>query len=351
MATNGLKLALAQVNPTVGAVAENATLISAGIARARDEGADLVVFGELCLSGYPAEDLYLKRHFLARCADELAGLAEGVEGIAALVGFPEVRAASADPHAGDAPRPRHAHNSLALLRDGKIEAVYRKQRLPNYAVFDERRYFERGTEPMVIEVAGTRVLIDPGGFSPDAVFELEGLDAILVTHQHPDHVDQRRGPHLVARNPGAVLLTDPQTARTLDFGSWSYNSHGLETVVSGVTLRGVGSEHAVIFAEIPRVANVGVMITADGEPTLLHPGDSYEHAPDGVDVLALPLSAPWAKVSETIDFVRRVSPGTLFPVHDRTISDLAYDIYWNQVANFGSVADSRRLGQDDSTRV
>jgi len=153
----GLKIALAQINPTVGAVAENAALVRAAIARAKEEQADLVVFGELCLSGYPAEDLYLKRHFLARCAEELNALAEGVHGIAALVGYPEPRLASADPHKGDAPRPRHAHNSLALLRDGRIEVVYRKQRLPNYAVFDERRYFEPGTEPVVIDVAGTRI--------------------------------------------------------------------------------------------------------------------------------------------------------------------------------------------------
>ena len=69
MTDKGLRLALAQINPTVGAVEENAALVREGIARAKDEGADLVVFGELCISGYPAEDLYLKRHFLARCAE------------------------------------------------------------------------------------------------------------------------------------------------------------------------------------------------------------------------------------------------------------------------------------------
>ena len=157
MATQGLKLALAQINPTVGAVADNAALVAEGIRRAKEEGADLVVFGELCLSGYPAEDLYLKRHFLARCAEELGRIAADVEGIAALVGFPERSATPDDPHLPDAPRPRNAHNSLALLRDGRVETIYRKQRLPNYAVFDERRYFEPGTEPVVVEVAGMRV--------------------------------------------------------------------------------------------------------------------------------------------------------------------------------------------------
>ena len=154
MPDSRLKIALAQVNPTVGAIEANAEMVRQGIVRAKDEGADLVVFGELCLSGYPAEDLYLKRHFLARCADELNALAAETSGIAALVGFPEPRHASAEPPGEDAPRPRRAHNSLALLRDGGVETVYRKQRLPNYAVFDERRYFEPGTAPVVVEVAG-----------------------------------------------------------------------------------------------------------------------------------------------------------------------------------------------------
>ena len=152
------RLALAQINPTVGAVAENAALISEWIARARDEGADLVLFAELCLPGYPAEDLYLKRHFLQANADALEELAAEVEGIAALVGFAEPRTRVGDRAARSTRRsPRAAHNSLALLRDGEVELVYRKQRLPNYAVFDEQRYFEPGTEPVVVEIAGTQV--------------------------------------------------------------------------------------------------------------------------------------------------------------------------------------------------
>ena len=190
MGNSSFKLALAQVNPTVGAVAENAALVREGIARAKDKGADLVVFGELCISGYPAEDLYLKRHFLARCADELIGLARDVEGIAALVGFPEPREAGVEPAANDVPRPRHAHNSLALLREGKVEAVYRKQRLPNYAVFDERRYFEPGTEPVVVEIAGMSVGLticedawEPG---PPATAEADlGADLIVNASGSP----------------------------------------------------------------------------------------------------------------------------------------------------------------------
>jgi NAD+ synthase (glutamine-hydrolysing) len=152
-----LRLALAQINPTVGAVAENAALIAGWIARARDAGAQLVLFPEQCLPGYPAEDLYLKPHFLEANREALRGLADAARGIAVLVGFAEPRVAAAGGRRSDSPAPRAAHNSLALLRDGQIEHVYRKQRLPNYAVFDEQRYFEPGAEPSVVEVDGVRV--------------------------------------------------------------------------------------------------------------------------------------------------------------------------------------------------
>lgn len=208
-----------------------------------------------------------------------------------------------------------------------------------------------GHAAVLVEAAGARVLIDPGGFSLDATFELEGLDAIVVTHQHADHIDQTRAPALLERNPAAELLCDPETAASLDFGSWTINADGLETAAKGITIRGVGARHAEIVPDLARVANVGVTLVAEGEPTLFHPGDTYEHAPSAVDVLALPLSAPWAKVSETVEFVRRVEPSVLFPIHDCTIAEAAYGIYWQQVGDFGGVEDARRLGQGDVTEA
>jgi L-ascorbate metabolism protein UlaG (beta-lactamase superfamily) len=204
-----------------------------------------------------------------------------------------------------------------------------------------------GHAAVLVEVAGTRVLLDPGTFSVDDTFALTDLDAIVVTHQHPDHLDQHRAPALLERNPGAVLLCDPETAASVSFGTWTENSDGLETAVGDVTLRGVGARHAVILPSIPRVANVGVLLSAPDEPVLFHPGDTYEYSPDGVDVLALPLSAPWAKASETVEFVQRVSPASMFPIHDCTISEVAYGVYWGQVSGHGGVDDSRLLGQTD----
>jgi L-ascorbate metabolism protein UlaG (beta-lactamase superfamily) len=208
-----------------------------------------------------------------------------------------------------------------------------------------------GHAAVVIEAADTRLLIDPGNISVDETFDLDGLDGIVATHQHPDHLDPDRIGRLLQRNEGATLLCDPETAELVEHGAWTAHTHDDETYIGGLTVLGVGAQHAEIVPALPRIANTGILVSAEGEPTLFHPGDSYELAPEGVDVLALPLGAPWAKISETVDFVARVSPGTLFPIHDSAISERAYGTYWGHVENFGGVEDARRLGQTESTTV
>ncbi len=156
-----LRLGLAQIDPTVGDIDGNVRLISESIERARDEGAQLVLLPELCVSGYPPEDLVLRRDFLDAVRQGLETIAADVDGIVALVGFPERVEYPAevlehfDPLI-DPPLPP-AHNSLAVLADGEVRAIYRKCDLPNYGVFDERRYFEPGTEPALIEFDGVQV--------------------------------------------------------------------------------------------------------------------------------------------------------------------------------------------------
>ena len=144
-----MRIALAQINPTVGDIDANAAKVSEWIGRARAEGAGLAIFPELCVPGYPAEDLYLKRHFIEANRLAVEEIATGVEGVVALVGFAEPAAGGGDF--------RHAYNALAVLADGAVRAVYRKNRLPNYGVFDEQRYFIPGTEAATVDVAGARV--------------------------------------------------------------------------------------------------------------------------------------------------------------------------------------------------
>jgi NAD+ synthase (glutamine-hydrolysing) len=179
-----LRLALAQIDPTVGDIDGNAAKVAEWIGLARSEGADLAVFPELCIPGYPAEDLYLKRHFVdanLRAVRELAGR---VEGMVALVGFAEPVEGGGDY--------RHAHNSLAVLAGGELQGVYRKNRLPNYSVFDEQRYFVPGSEPMVAEAAGKRVGLticeDLWAEGPPASLEVaEGAELIANPSGSPYH--------------------------------------------------------------------------------------------------------------------------------------------------------------------
>ncbi len=144
-----MRIALAQIDPTVGDIDANAAKIADWIARAAAAGAELTIFPELSVPGYPAEDLYLKRHFLEANRRAVNDLAARVSGMTVLVGFAEPAAAGGDS--------RHAHNSIAVLTDGAVRGVYRKNRLPNYAVFDEQRYFIPGEGPLTIEAGGEAV--------------------------------------------------------------------------------------------------------------------------------------------------------------------------------------------------
>jgi NAD+ synthase (glutamine-hydrolysing) len=152
-----MRLALAQIDPTVGDVEGNLRLAEESIERARDAGAQLVVLPELCLSGYPPEDLLLRRDFLDAVAAALESLAREVSGIVALVGYPERMERPPAPNPLIDPVPPPAHNSLAVVAEGEVVGGYRKIQLPNYGVFDERRYFEPGERPATIEVDGATV--------------------------------------------------------------------------------------------------------------------------------------------------------------------------------------------------
>ncbi len=161
-----MRLALCQMNATVGDLAGNAQRILDGIETAKRAGAELVLFPELALTGYPPEDLLLREHFLQDTGDQLQRLAAAAQGIVAIVGFPErIPGAVRGPEPGSpGPIATVLYNAAAVLADGKVAQVYRKVHLPNYGVFDEQRYFKAG---------------DPGG----TVIELAGLGIGVVQQE------------------------------------------------------------------------------------------------------------------------------------------------------------------------
>ena len=156
-----MRLALVQLNPLVGDVAGNAARIAEAYRDAAADGADVVAVGELALTGYPPEDLVLKPAFLDAVDEELAALAAQTAEAALVVGFVEHLPGEADESwravASEATQYPALGNSAAVCRGGRVESVYRKQRLPNYGVFDEARYFQSGTRPLVFEAGGVRV--------------------------------------------------------------------------------------------------------------------------------------------------------------------------------------------------
>ncbi len=159
--TPPFRVALAQVNPTVGDIEGNARLIIDHIKRARDAQADLVAFPELCITGYPPEDLLYKDSFLAAADDALKEIVDASAGITVVVGIPEHQTLS--PHSGEIRNPSGdpvspaIYNAAAVIHDGKLVDIYRKIFLPNYSVFDEERYFASGDVCPVYEIGGARI--------------------------------------------------------------------------------------------------------------------------------------------------------------------------------------------------
>ncbi len=196
------------------------------------------------------------------------------------------------------------------------------------------RITDLGHSCLLLEYDDARVLVDPGTFSDDFEF-VEDLDAVLVTHQHPDHVDVDRLPALLEASPKARLLVEPGTVEVLARAGITAEAFaaGAEASIGGVTVRGVGGEHAVIHRDIPRVGNTGLLFTAEGSPTVFHPGDMIDTTPEGVDVLAYPLTAPWCALKETVDFLRAMRAAVAVPIHDAIVSPAGRGLYLSQTTN------------------
>lgn len=169
-----------------------------------------------------------------------------------------------------------------------------------------------------LEQGERALLIDPGTYSERESYE--GISSVLITHEHADHVDVELLPTILAENPALKIYTSGAVAAqlaalgdavvTVDVGD--------ELTVEGFHIDVVGGSHAEIYEGLPGCANVGYIV--DGE--IYHPGDSLFVPAAAVSTLLVPVSAPWLKLAEMLDFVRAVAPRRAVPIHDASLSQL-----------------------------
>lgn len=181
---------------------------------------------------------------------------------------------------------------------------------------------------LLVATDQTRILVDPGNLSTEWHVASD-IDVVVITHFHPDHVDLKHLGHLLDDNDGPRILADRLTVEELVQRGFEATvlKPGSQHTFGDLDLGAVGGEHAVVHPGIPRIPNVGVVIAEQGGPRLLHPGDSHDAVPGGIDVLALPLAAPWTSMAATANFGRGISPERFVPIHDAVLSAAGREIH------------------------
>ena len=240
-----MRIALAQINPTVGDIAGNAALIRTQIDEARTAGAQLVLLPELAITGYPPEDLLLKEHFLADARAAVDEIAAGVRDIVAVVGFPE--------------RADDVYNAAAICADGAVRAIYRKVRLPNYGVFDELRYFQSGPGPAIIEIDGVKVglTICEDIWQPGQPAEDEALAGATVI------VNLSASPYHAAKGVARERMVGQRAADNLAIVAFCAAVGGQdELIFDGASF--VCDHHGAVIARAPQFAES--LLVCDVDP-------------------------------------------------------------------------------------
>lgn len=206
-----------------------------------------------------------------------------------------------------------------------------------------------------LEKDGKVLVFDPGNFS-ETHQALAGADAVLVTHEHADHVDVAAVAAALSARPSLQLFAPAGVAAQLsgEAPGASARIHtaapGEEFETAGFSVHCFGGQHALIHPQIPVVANVGYFVDSN----VYHPGDSFI-VPDGVEVrtLLVPIHAPWNKVGEVVDFVVGVRAPKAFPIHDALLNDNGRGIVEGHVTRFGAKygTEYRHLSSGDSVEV
>lgn len=161
------------------------------------------------------------------------------------------------------------------------------------------------------------LVVDPGNFTTDFISP-SNVVAIVITHEHGDHFDHEQIAAIAAENPNVVIVGHPSITDKIEVFQTISVLPGDELTTGPFSLRFFGGEHAVIHPDIPTIANLGILVN----DLLYYPGDSFVRPDVPVDTLALPIGAPWLKLSEAVDFVRDIKPRFVFPTHDAVLSDI-----------------------------
>ncbi|MEU5693296.1 MBL fold metallo-hydrolase [Actinosynnema sp. NPDC020468] len=196
---------------------------------------------------------------------------------------------------------------------------------------------------VLVDTGSARLLVDPGVLSD--VDGVGDLDAVLLTHRHPDHVDPAKVRGLLARSRRAVLV-GPGDLGASDLPEHRVVEPGGTLTFGGTAVEVVGGRHATVHETIPGCVNLGYLV--DGG-AFFHPGDSFHEPGSDVGVLAVAIDGPWLKIAESIDYVRRVSPRVAIPVHEGETLDPAKYVSMMDNAVGGDVV--RRLERGSATSL
>jgi L-ascorbate metabolism protein UlaG (beta-lactamase superfamily) len=186
-----------------------------------------------------------------------------------------------------------------------------------------------------LEHDGAVLLIDPGSLSEREA--LDGVDAVLITHEHFDHLDVEALADALGKRPSIEVYTHPDVVAKLGDLATSATSvvAGDEFTAAGLRVRAYGGLHAIIHPELPRVANLGFFVeAADGDGGIYHPGDSFDVPTDArVDTLFVPVAGPWMKLAEAVEFVRQVAPRRAYAIHEAVLNETGFMVTDSNMTN------------------
>jgi L-ascorbate metabolism protein UlaG (beta-lactamase superfamily) len=192
-----------------------------------------------------------------------------------------------------------------------------------------------------LERDGAVLVIDPGTFTEREA--LAGANAVLVSHEHFDHLDADALRAVWADNPDLRVFTNAELAAKLDDLPVTAVGVGEEFAAAGFGVRAYGGRHAEIYGSLPGIANLGYLV----EEAVYHPGDSFAMPDAPVRILLVPISAPWLKIAESIELVRAVKPELAVPIHDALLSGPGAALTDNWVRDHGG-AEYRRMAPGES---